>query len=385
MNPLLASGIAVAGSNRRLGSLRAALAGLTPKVVAIVAALLFIRTVSSTIDQVLFAANNHELGAWFFHLFEGYWALVLTAAPMLVIIIVTANLGPQQGPKRIAALTAAVILSAGTGALLRGMVFWDWPWWVGDQWDIAVDMLSYVWPRYAILGGMLTIVGEFYRREAASTEAMQRAKIDRVAFEREMTEARLQVLQAQVEPHFLYNTLANVRRLYEMDHAAGRTMLENLMRYLEVALPLMRHNESTLERDSELVEAFLRIQRIRMGQRLAFTMDIPMPLRAHHVPPMMLLTLVENAIKHGLNPSLDGGLIHVMARADGDLLILSVADTGVGFAPGSGAGTGLANVCARLAAQFGDRARLVLENNELGGATATIMLPLASVATAWGS
>jgi LytS/YehU family sensor histidine kinase len=95
---------------------------------------------------------------------------------------------------------------------------------------------------------------------------------------------------------------------------------------------------------------------------------------------MMLLTLVENAIKHGLNPSLDGGLIHVMARADGDLLILSVADTGVGFAPGSGAGTGLANVCARLAAQFGDRARLVLENNELGGATATIMLPLAGVA-----
>jgi hypothetical protein len=66
---------------------------------------------------------------------------------MLVIIIVTANLGPQQGPKRIAALTAAVILSAGTGALLRGMVLWEWPWWVGEQWDIAVDMLSYVWPR----------------------------------------------------------------------------------------------------------------------------------------------------------------------------------------------------------------------------------------------
>ena len=108
-----------------------------------------------------------------------------------------------------------------------------------------------------------------------------------------------------------------------------------------------------------------------MGQRLAFSIDIPAQLRAHPVPPMMLLTLVENAIKHGLNPSPAGGLIRIVARADGDRLILSVADTGVGFAPGSGAGTGLANIRARLAAQFGDRASLALENNELGGVTAT--------------
>ena len=229
---------------------------------------------------------------------------------------------------------------------------------------------------------MLTVVAEFYRREVAHIKVTQQVEIDRTVFEREMNEARLQVLQAQVEPHFLFNTLANVRRLYDQDHAAGRTMLENLMRYLEVALPRMRHNESTLERDTELIEAFLRIQQIRMGQRLAFSIDMPEPLRAHHVPPTMLLTLVENAIKHGLNPSPNGGLIRVMARADGDRLVLTVADTGVGFAPGSGAGTGLANVSARLAAQFGDRASLALENNELGGVTATIMLPLAGVAKA---
>jgi sensor histidine kinase YesM len=227
---------------------------------------------------------------------------------------------------------------------------------------------------------MLTVVGEFYRREMASIKAMQQAEIDRVAFEREMAEARLQVLQAQIEPHFLFNTLANVRRLYDKDRAAGGKMLENLMRYLEVALPQMRDDESTLGRDAELVEAFLRIQQIRMGQRLAFSIDIPVALRAHPMPPMMLLTLAENAIKHGLNPSLEGGRIHVMARADGDRLILSVADTGLGFAPGSGAGIGLANVCARLAAQFGNRASLALENNELGGATAMIVLPLADVA-----
>jgi sensor histidine kinase YesM len=150
------------------------------------------------------------------------------------------------------------------------------------------------------------------------------------------------------------------------------------MRYLEVALPRMRDSESTLGRDSELVDAFLRIQRIRMGPRLAFSIDIPAALLAHPVPPMMLLTLAENAIKHGLNRSPDGGLIRVTARADVDRLLLSVADTGVGFGPGSGTGTGLANIRARLAAQFGDRASLALENNDLGGATATIALPLAS-------
>jgi hypothetical protein len=350
-----------AGPDRRNGFWRGALSGLTPKVVAIVAALLFIRMLSGTGEKVIYAADNHELDTWLWNLLVGCGYLFAMAAPMLVIIIATANLGPQHGPKRIAALTAAVILSAGAGSLLRR--------WLGEfgSWEDALDMLSYVWPRYALLGGMLTVVGEFYRREVASIKPMQQAEIDSAALEREMAEARLQVLQAQIEPHFLFNTLANVRRLYEKDLAAGGKMLENLMRYLEIALPRMRDSESTLERDAGLVEAFLRIQQIRMGQRFTFSIDLPAPLRGHPVPPMMLLTLAENAIK--LNPSPEGGLIRVTARADGDRLILRVADTG------------LANIRARLAAQFGDRALLALENNDLGGVTATIALPLTGSAT----
>ena len=372
MHPPIAVGLAATGLNRRQGLWRHALSGLTPQVVAIVAVLLLIRMLSSNADRVVVAATNDELGLWFWNLVTSYGDLLVMAAPMLVVIIATANLGPQRGPKRFAALTAAVVLSAGVGVLLR-IAFVDWR--IGGN---ASGMLFYVWPRYALLGGMLTIVGEFYRREVASVDAMQRAEIERAAFEREMAEARLQVLQAQIEPHFLFNTLANVRRLYDMDHAAGGKMLENLMRYLEVALPQMRDSESTLGRDAGLIEAFLRIQQIRMGHRLAFSIDVPVPLRAHPVPPMMLLTLTENAIKHGLNPSPDGGLIRILARADGDRLTLSVADTGVGFSPGSGRGTGLANIRARLAAQFGDRASLALENNDLGGVTATIALPLAA-------
>jgi signal transduction histidine kinase len=381
MPPQLAGGLVASGPDQRPGSWRAALVGLTPKVVAIVGVLLFIRVLSTNVERVIFAVSNRALDAWFWDLSVAFGQLLVMAAPMLIVIIATANLGPQAGPKRIVALAAAVILSAGAGTLLR-ILFMRWQ---GDpelpRWADVPGILAYVWPRYALLGGMLTAVGESYRREVASLEAMQQAEIDRAAFEREMTEARLQVLQAQIEPHFLFNTLANVRRLYDMDPAAGRTMLENLMRYLEVALPHMRHNESTLGRDAELVEAFLRIQQIRMGQRLALGIDIPAALRAHPVPPLMLLTLVENAIKHGLNPSVNAGLIRVTARTEGDRLILSVADTGVGFAPGSGSGTGLANVCARLAAQFGSRASLALENNELGGATAMIVLPLADVAS----
>ncbi|HEX9274912.1 MAG TPA: histidine kinase [Casimicrobiaceae bacterium] len=371
----LAGELAVAESDRQHGFWRRGLSGLTPQVVAIVAALLFFRTLSQSVEPVIYAANHHELRAWSSNLFMVYGELLVMAVPMLIAIIATVNLGPQRGPKRIAALTAAVILSAGTGVLLR--IVFQYLLGISGGWQNADAFVAYVWPRYAILGGLLTAVGEFYRREAASIKAMQQAEVDRAAFEREMAEARLQVLQAQIEPHFLFNTLANVRRLYDKDPAAGGRMLENLMRYLEVALPRMRDNESTLGRDAELVKAFLRVQQIRMGQRLAFSVDVPMALRTHPVPPMMLLTLAENAIKHGLNPSPDGGLMRVTARVDADRLILSVADTGVGFGPGSGAGTGLANIRARLAAQFGDRASLALENNELGGVTATIALPLA--------
>ena len=365
---------------RRPGVWRAALAGLTPQVLAVVAALLFIRMLSSRVEDVIYAAGHHELGAWLLGLVVGYPGLLVMAAPMLAVIIATANLGPQRGPKRIAALGAAVVLSSGAGVTLR-VAIQDWLK-IGNGWDHFANMLPYLWPRYALLGGMLTVVGELYRRETASIEAMQRAEMDRATFDREIVETRLQVLQAQIEPHFLFNTLANVRRLYDRDVTAGRRMLENLMRYLEVALPRMRDSASTLGRDSELVDAFLRIQRIRMGERLTFSIDIPAALLVHPVPPMMLLTLVENAIKHGLNPSPDGGLIRITAHADVDRLLVSVADTGVGFGPGSGAGTGLANIRARLAAQFGDRAALTLQNNELGGVTATIDLPLAASAIA---
>ncbi len=351
---------------------RRALSGLTPRVVAIIVALLILRIVDTTIDRLLVFPETYGAG-WLAALLENSRPLVLQVLPMILVIIATGNLGPQGGPKRIAALTAAVVVSAGLGGFLRiafGASFH------GDL-DAALSMLSYTWPRYALLAGLLTIVAELYRSEMLSNKAAQQAELDRVSLEAEMSEARLQALQAQIEPHFLFNTLANARRLYAEDHALGRTMLESLMRYLEAALPEMRNSETTLARETGLVDAYLNIQRIRMGSRLAFTIDVPFELRPLSVPPMMVLTLVENAIKHGLGPSTDGGIIRVAARANGDRLEITVADTGVGFGSALGSGVGLANISARLAAEFGANARLALANNELGGATATILLPLA--------
>jgi signal transduction histidine kinase len=370
----------LAGSGGGIGIFRRALAGLTPQVVAIVAALLLVRVAGTLVENFAVAARGGHLSDWFKSLFVGFAMLLLMAAPMLIGVTATANLGPQHGLRRFAALAGAVVLSSLTGLLLR-ITVQDWLG-SGSGWDKIDILLSYLWLRYAVLCGLLTIAAELYRREVASIEAMQRAELERAALEREMAEAQLQALQAQIEPHFLFNTLANVRRLYAKSHEAGRAMLESLMRYLEIALPQMREHSTTLERDSRLVEAFLRVQQVRMGARLAFDIDIPASLLSHPVPPMMLLTLVENAVKHGLNPSLGGGLVRVAAHTEGERLILSVADTGVGFAAGSGGGTGLANIRARLAAQFGDRADLGLANNELGGVTATLTLPMASAMAA---
>jgi LytS/YehU family sensor histidine kinase len=150
------------------------------------------------------------------------------------------------------------------------------------------------------------------------------------------------------------------------------------MRYFEVALPQMRAADSTLGREVTLTESYLEIQRIRMGRRLAFDIDIPDPLRDAALPPMMLLTLAENAIKHGLAPLSEGGAVKISAAARGDELEVHVADSGQGFTQSSGGGTGLANIRARLAVMYGASGRLTLALNTPHGVVATIALPLSA-------
>jgi LytS/YehU family sensor histidine kinase len=220
----------------------------------------------------------------------------------------------------------------------------------------------------------------FQQRAAAAAATLHQARIDQVALSKQMLEARLQVMRAQIEPHFLFNTLANVKRLCQSDVDGGITMLDNLVLYLRAALPRMRDEQSTLAQEAELVQSYLAVLKIRMGARLRYSIDVPPALGDQPFPPMMLLTLAENAIKHGLNPSSTGGGIAIRALATRSGLEVRVADSGVGFgaAATGGTGVGLSNTRARLAAIHGDAAELEFMANEPTGVIAVIRVPLAA-------
>ncbi len=194
--------------------------------------------------------------------------------------------------------------------------------------------------------------------------------------DRGLDEARLQAMQAQIEPHFLFNTLANVRRLYQVDPGAARTMLRQFSQMLGRSWADIRNERSTLGREVALALAYLGVQKIRMGDRLEFAADIPPPLRDAALPPMMLSTLVENSIKHGLAPLRGGGHVTIAADADGGTLRVRVVDTGRGLSESAGSGVGLANIQTRLAALYGAEGALSLEPNDQGGVTAILELPL---------
>ena len=239
-------------------------------------------------------------------------------------------------------------------------------------------------PQYIVLvfiswfgaGAVLVAGYVFYLRAQAAQEEVRAAELRRGALETQQMATQLRLLQAQVEPHFLFNTLSNVRRLCQSDAVAGRAMLAQLTRYLRAALPRMRENETTLADEIDLVSAYLGVQKVRMGARLETSIDAPAPLLGARVPSMMLATLVENAIKHGIAPLPAGGSIVIAAREEHGDLLVDVTDTGRGFVETAGGGTGLANIRARLSTQFGRDGRLALARVEPHGVSVSIAFPL---------
>lgn len=229
---------------------------------------------------------------------------------------------------------------------------------------------------------IMALVAKFFiDRARRSQELAELKKIEAEYhnFNRQITEARLQALQAQVEPHFLYNTLANVQALTEVDPVAAHAMVGHLIQYLRAALPKMRENVSTVGQEVELAQAYLNILKMRMGERLSFSIEVADAARPLAFPPLMLPSLVENAIKHGLEPQREGGRIDIVACVAGDRLSVSVRDTGRGFKQDAEVlrgGVGLANLRARLAALYGGVASFSIEANQPKGVVATIEIPL---------
>jgi signal transduction histidine kinase len=216
-------------------------------------------------------------------------------------------------------------------------------------------------------------------REARAAEALHKGEAERLLLAKQAMESELKLMQAQIEPHFLFNTLASVQFLTETDPPQASRLLGHLLSYLRAALPQMRSASTTLGQEVELAEAYLNILRMRMGPRLDFAIDVPAALKTHPFPPVLLISIVENAVTHGLEPLAAGGRVNIAARQQGDRLLVTVDDTGIGLSGPSrpGSGVGLLNVRERLSALFGQRGRFSLEEGKPRGARATIEIPLA--------
>jgi LytS/YehU family sensor histidine kinase len=205
--------------------------------------------------------------------------------------------------------------------------------------------------------------------------------------QRAASETQLKLLEAQLEPHMLFNTLANLRVLIAVDPGRAQAMLDRLIGFLRTTLNASRADVQPLAEEFARVGDYLALMAIRMGPRLAVHIDLPPALRELPVPPLLLQPLIENAIKHGLEPKVEGGRIEVAARTEGENLVLTVRDSGVGLAQGASTGGtrfGLAQVRERLATLYPQRARVTLEPaaDAEGGTVARIELPLKTAVAA---
>ena len=230
--------------------------------------------------------------------------------------------------------------------------------------------------RFGLPAVFLALVADAHQRALRADSAACAAETMRVVGVHDESEQRLGLLQAQIEPHFLFNVLGNVRRLYRVRPQDGSDMIASLMRYLRAALPQLRSRSGTLGDELDLVRSYLELCRVRMGDRMTFSIEADAGLIHLAFPPMLLITLVENAVKHGLEP-VGGGRVSVRARRNGQMLRIDVIDDGAGFGAtaSSGTGVGLANVQRQLAARYARAAKLSLNARAPRGAIATLSIP----------
>jgi len=218
------------------------------------------------------------------------------------------------------------------------------------------------------------IVAEKKAAQAAETAESE-------SLRRQVVEARMAAMQAQVEPHFLFNTLASIDHLIETDPARASVMQKNLIALLRASMPTMREANATgvrdLGRELAVIRPYLEILKVRMEERLQTVIDVPEGLQSAEFPPMMIQSLVENAIKHGLEPKAEGGSLTVKAEIVHGKLVVCVADTGLGFgrAATAGTGVGLANIRERLNLLYGGRASVTVAENQPSGTKVTITVP----------
>jgi sensor histidine kinase YesM len=250
--------------------------------------------------------------------------------------------------------------------------------------NIVLDLQANGLGLQMIIGGLLfSFFGVYFFltkiRLKYRSEMIDKEKTRRTDMEKENLSANLKVLQAQIEPHFLFNTLSNILSLIDTKPDTGKSMLLDLTKYLRTSLSRTLPERTTLSQEISMIKAYLDIHKIRMDERLNYKIDVPDNLWQHSFPPMLLQPLVENAIKHGLEPKVEGGEIVVRAIEENDLLKIEVADTGLGFSDLDKQGLGITNVRERLSLLFGEKGRLIIEENKPHGVRATIEVPVSEL------
>ena len=236
---------------------------------------------------------------------------------------------------------------------------------------------SFVFLLILALLATKALVGGKKRAEAETQTA--NAAAERESMQRQLSETKMQMMQAQVEPHFLFNTLASVEYLIETNPPRASAMQRSLIQYLRAVLPQMRDNAvvTNLGREADMVKAYLNLLKMRMEERLTVDMQIPDGLRNAAFPPMMLQSMVENAIKHGLECKSEGGTLKIVAEVASGKLRVIVSDDGVGFGvmPSDGTGLGLPTIRERLKLLHGDQGQLNISANSPSGVIASIEVP----------
>jgi signal transduction histidine kinase len=247
--------------------------------------------------------------------------------------------------------------------------------------DVAASLLhNAVALRQTALGigtvvAVVLVLYLYFSHASGVREALQRESRRAAEALHAETTARLALLQAQIEPHFLFNTLANIHSLIQEDPSKASVILEQLNAYLRTSLRRTRQPTSSLGEELELVETLLAIAAARLGSRLQYQILAPEELRAYRLPPLLLQPLVENAIRHGIEPAVAGGNIRVQVQAVNGDLELTVADTGIGLDEEAPQGVGLANIRARLTSLYADKGKLAIYANVPHGVIAKLLIP----------
>ena len=235
---------------------------------------------------------------------------------------------------------------------------------------IHLSILGLLVAPWAALGALVRQKEALARHQALAFE------LARSQLERQASEARLRLLQAQIAPHFLFNTLANVQALVDAGSPQARVVLRSLVAYLRAAVPRLNEPATTLGQELELVQAYLELMHMRMPDRLQFALEVDDAARTLRCPPMTLLTLVENAVRHGIDPSEEGGRIDIQVQRRGDRCLVRVSDTGAGLkAANGGLGTGLSTLRERLELTFGGDAELRVAARPTRGVSAELDFP----------